>query len=77
MTERVRGLVADVLGIPVAAIEESRDRGEYEAWDSLNHLRIVSAVEEAFDVRLGMDEIEGVRCVRDLDRLVHAHRADA
>lgn len=77
MTERLRGLVADVLGISAAAIDETRDRSEFEAWDSLNHLRIVTVIEEAFGVRLAMDEIEGVRCVRDLDRLVRTHRAGA
>lgn len=77
MRDKVRELVADILGIDAAALDEQLDRNEFDSWDSLNHLRIVSVVEEEFGIRFGMDEIEGVRCVRDLVRLTEGHLAGA
>lgn len=77
MRDRIRLLVADVLGVEAGTVDERRDRNDFESWDSLNHLRIVSGIEEEFGIRFGMDEIEGARSVRDLVRLVDGHLAGA
>jgi acyl carrier protein len=37
---------------------ESLSRETLESWDSLGHIRLVSAIEEAFDIRFTLDEIE-------------------
>jgi acyl carrier protein len=39
-------------------------------WDSFNHLNIVAGAEERFGVRLGTREIDGLRNVGDLARLI-------
>ena len=49
-------------------------REEVEAWDSLNHLKIVSAVEEVFGVKLSMDEIQSIDGLPRLAALIAAHR---
>lgn len=44
-------------------------------WDSLGALKLLLALEEAFDVTLVEDELARVRCVGDLDALVARARA--
>lgn len=39
---------------------ESLSREQLEAWDSLGHIRLISATEETFDVRFTLEEIEGL-----------------
>lgn len=34
-----------------------RDRSEYENWDSLAHMQLVSEIESSFDISFEMDEI--------------------
>jgi len=42
-------------------------------WDSLNHLRLVTAVENAFDIKLTMSEIQSIDNIAKLDELVNRH----
>ncbi len=66
MNEQLRGIVADTLGIDPAAVTPQMSREDEPAWDSLNHLRLVSAVEEAFGVRLTMAEIQEIATAGEL-----------
>lgn len=45
---------------------ESLGRESLKAWDSLGHIRLIAAIEEKFDVRLTMEEIEHFSSVKDI-----------
>jgi len=57
MEERIKGVMAEVLEVEPAAIGPAFDREAAPAWDSLNHLRLVTALEEAFGIRFSMREV--------------------
>ena len=40
-------------------------------WDSLGHMRLVSTLEEEFDIELGIEEIIGVDTVQKIRNLVN------
>ena len=63
-------LVADVMGMDEQDVSGSLSREEEERWDSLTHLRLITAVEEAFSIRFTMDEIENIATLADVDELV-------
>lgn len=67
MNEQLRGIVADTLGIDPTAVTLQTSREDEPAWDSLNHLRLVSAVEEAFGVKLTMAEIQEIATAGELE----------
>jgi acyl carrier protein len=67
MNEQLRSIVADTLGIDPAAVTPQTSREDEPAWDSLNHLRLVSAVEEAFGVKLTMAEIQQIATAGELE----------
>lgn len=54
---RVREVLAGVLEVPQSSIEDGFSRDGASSWDSLAHLRLVSALEEAFGVRFTMQEV--------------------
>lgn len=66
MNEQLRTIVADTLGIDPEAVTPHTSREDEPAWDSLNHLRLVSAVEEAFGVKLTMAEIQEIATAGEL-----------
>jgi acyl carrier protein len=70
MNAELTTLVADVMGIDEKDVTDSLSREEEERWDSLTHLRLVTAVEEAFSIRFSMDEIENIATLKDVDELV-------
>ena len=45
-------------------------RENIKAWDSLGHIRMIAAVEEAFGITFTIDEIEGVRTMGQIVALI-------
>ena len=73
MNGQLRSILADTLGLDLDAVTSSLNRDSEVAWDSLNHLRLITAIEEAFDVKLSMEEIQGITNVAELADCVTAH----
>lgn len=48
--QKLRNVLAVMLQSPVEEISDSTEMDAVEGWDSLKHLKIVLALEEAFDV---------------------------
>ena len=50
---------------------EEMTREDFSTWDSLGHIRLVSAMEESFNVAFSIEEIEGMTSVgRILERIL-------
>jgi acyl carrier protein len=69
-TEKLDHIVADILELDVGAISDALTPDDVEQWTSLNHLRLVTAVEEAFGISLSMEQIESIRSIGALRKLV-------
>lgn len=54
---RLRAVMAGVLDLDPLQIDGSFSRDSVPAWDSLGHLRLITAVEEAFGIRFTMKEV--------------------
>lgn len=67
MNEQLKAILVDILGLDELAVTSELDREAEPAWDSLNHLRLITAVEEAFGLRLSMAEIQEIRTAADLE----------
>jgi acyl carrier protein len=57
--EALRAIFAAVLDLPVSAVTGELSPDNCEKWDSLHHIHLVSAIEEEFDLKLGVEaEVE-------------------
>ena len=70
MNQRIKQIIADVLGLDVDAVVDDFSRDTADSWDSLNHLRIVTALEQEFAITLSMEEIQGAGSVGRLIEIV-------
>ncbi len=70
---RLRQILADVLDID-PQITDDFSRDDESGWDSMAHLRLITAVEQAFGIKFTMREIEEIRSYGDLRDRVAAHR---
>ena len=61
-------LVGDIIEVDPCRIDLRLDRDEVLGWDSLAHLRIITAFEAQYGVRLSMEQIAGIRTVEELSR---------
>ncbi|MCB9857919.1 MAG: acyl carrier protein [Phycisphaerales bacterium] len=71
--ERLKAIVSGVLGVGEADIHDSLSSTDVDTWDSLNHINLMTAVEEEFGVRFpteAMDRLKSVGLIkRDLSSL--------
>jgi acyl carrier protein len=70
VNEKLREIVAELFELEPAAVDGALTPEDVELWDSLNHLRLVSAVEEEFRIKLSMKEIESIRSLATLHALL-------
>jgi acyl carrier protein len=70
LNEKLVEIVAELFDLDPAAVDDALTPEAVELWDSMNHLRLVSAVEEDFGIKLSMQEIESIRSVGALRTLI-------
>ena len=50
MEEKIKAVMADILGIEVASIDTNTSTENVQMWDSLKQVNLILALEEEFDV---------------------------
>lgn len=68
--QRVTALVSENLGIPAARIGDELTMEEVGSWDSLKHMELIVAIEQAFDLQLSFEEIVTMTSVGEIKRVV-------
>ena len=77
MNQKLAEVIAETLEIKPSEVTPETGRDGHPTWDSFNHLRLMTAIEEAFGVQFSMDEIEGIETFGQLDQLLASYLADA
>lgn len=70
MNQRLRILIAEMLDLQPDEIQPKLRRADTDAWDSVNHLRLITAVESEFGTTFTMDEIAQLQTPGDLQRVI-------
>ena len=60
MEQKLKMLVANVLGITADEVVDQLSPVNNGSWDSLNHMKIITAVEKEFDVAMTMSDIQSI-----------------
>jgi acyl carrier protein len=72
---RIREVMAEVLEMEPEAIGGGFRRDDAPSWDSLTHLRLVTALEEAFGIRFTMREVGQMETFEAIRELVEERAA--
>lgn len=64
--EKVNTVFRDVFDDDRLLIGEQTTAADVDGWDSLKHISLIEAVEEAFDMRFTMLEINGMKNVGEM-----------
>lgn len=62
--------VAAVLGVPESSVNENTSPDTVEGWDSVNHLNLIMALEEAFDTSFTPEETMDMTSVKLINLLL-------
>jgi acyl carrier protein len=71
--ERVREVIADVFGLDPQEVGPGTSIETVEAWDSLQHLTVVLALEEEFDIHLDDEQTVAAVSFPVITELVREH----
>lgn len=70
MNPKLAEVMADILEVKPRDLTRETVRDGHPTWDSFNHLRLMTAIEEEFGVQFTMDEIESIETAGQLDDLL-------
>jgi acyl carrier protein len=71
----LREIMLDVFDIDDLELSDATTAEDVEEWDSLSHVRLVVAVERKFGFKFKNSEIESLKTVGDLVRLIESKTA--
>ena len=57
LSQRIRKVLASVLGIPIERLRDDASVETVEEWDSLKQINLIMALEEEFSVRFEDDDV--------------------
>ena len=67
LSDRVRGIIADVLEVSIASISPDSSPETVDTWDSVHHLNLVLALEQEFGLQFEPEEIDQMK---DMQRIL-------
>jgi acyl carrier protein len=67
-------LIGQVLGVDPEQLNEESNSQNTPKWDSLRHIEVVFAMENAFHVRFTMPEIASLRKLGDIRKLLETKK---
>ncbi len=69
MEEKLDNILMDVLGLKKEEICNEISPNHLDTWDSMNNMKLITAIEAEFSIEFTMDEIEkmiNIGCIRDM-----------
>jgi acyl carrier protein len=67
---KLKSIFETVLDVDDLDLRDDLSAGDVEEWDSLSHVRLIVTVERQFNIKFSNSEIEELKNVGDLIRLV-------
>jgi acyl carrier protein len=72
--KRIKQILIDVLDVKEAEITETFGPNDAALWDSMNNLRLITALEEEFNFQLTMEEIHQMDTFAKIREVVGRHQ---
>lgn len=67
----IENLIKEVLFIEEGTeLNDETGPDEIEAWDSLGHVNIITAVEDEFDIEISPEEIGEIKTIGDIKKML-------
>lgn len=71
--QQLRTIIASVFSVDPSVIVDTLRPGEIPAWDSLGHLSLIGALEQAFATTLTMEESLAINSIADVKAVLAKH----
>jgi acyl carrier protein len=72
---KLNAIFAEIFQIPESDLRDDTLLKEVRGWDSLQHMILITRVEETYRIQFDGDQIADMKTVGDVRKAVHAHGA--
>ena len=72
MDIKLNEIIASTLHIPADTITDQLAMADVETWDSLQHMSLIAALEEAFKAEFTFEEIVAMQSVGEIKRVLES-----
>lgn len=73
MTSSVEKIVSELFEMDEKNLTDAHSPDIIESWDSMNHLKLVTAIESEYKIKLSMREVQSMLSVGDIKNIVTKH----
>lgn len=70
ITGKVQEIFRDIFDEPTLVISGEMTADDVDAWDSLNHINLMSAIENEFKIRFALGELQKIKNVDVLIEMI-------
>lgn len=71
ITKRVINVFANSFNMDESKVKISDTKKDIELWDSIGHLHLIMNIELEFEIRLSVDEINGINSVENCIKIIN------
>lgn len=68
--ESVKGIMAGILNVDAAVLDDNLEVGAIREWDSMHHVMIITSLEKEFGIKFQREELADMENVGDIVALV-------
>lgn len=68
--EKLNEVFREVFDDPSISVSDATCAGDIDGWDSLMHITLIAAIEDAFEIVFAMKDIVGMKSVGDMVDLI-------
>jgi acyl carrier protein len=72
MVNKLKRIISEIIEVDEDQIIDEFGPSDATSWDSMNNLRIITALEEEFNIQLSMKEIETMINCKIISKLIEA-----
>jgi acyl carrier protein len=73
MNIKLAEIAAEIFFLDEDEVRPELTPDDVALWDSLNHLRLITAVETEFGIKFSMNDIQSIDSISKLNELVESH----
>lgn len=77
VVDTIRTITSDVLGVPRDHVALDTSPATIDNWDSVQHLNLVLAIEQAFSVMFEPEELDQMKSVGEIVAIVERKRRES
>lgn len=75
MEAKIKKIMSGILEVPVDSITDATTMETVDTWDSLRHMEIIVALEEAFGIELAAEDLMEMTSLPEITRVLIAKGA--